>query len=134
MYQTLSSTPGVFKLDKVCAQKDLELRRADGGGLDSQVYSWLHILFIVYFLSLHFKHYPLSWFLLGITLSHFSSPSFYEGFPQPTHSSNPALAFPFTGALEPSQDQYPIDGLQGHSLLYVQLEFWSLHMYSWLVD
>jgi hypothetical protein len=51
------------------------------------------LLFIRYFLYLHFKCYSLSWLLLQKPLSHHLSPDH-----QPTHSRFPTLTFPYTGA------------------------------------
>jgi hypothetical protein len=61
--------------------------------------------FIGYFLYLHFKCYPLSWFPSSINpLSHPPSTGFFEGVPPHTHPLPPPCPqFPYTGAsIEPS--------------------------------
>jgi hypothetical protein len=66
-----------------------------------------------YFLYLHFKCYLLSWFPLQKPpyLIH-PPPSFYECAPPPT------LAFPYTGAIKPSQNQEPLLPLMPSSATY----------------
>ena len=60
-------------------------------------YFFLFILFfITYFLHLHFKCYPLSYFTLKVPFT-LPLPA-----PQPTHSCFLALASPCTGAYKPS--------------------------------
>jgi hypothetical protein len=65
------------------------------------IYLFIYYLFVTgYFIYLHFKCYPLSWFpLLKCPIpSHPPSPCFYEGAPPTTNSNFPVLAFSYTGA------------------------------------
>lgn len=57
------------------------------------------LFWIGYFLYLHFKCFPLSRSLLQKPPTPSSFPFLYEGAPPSTHSCSPALAFPYTGAL-----------------------------------
>jgi hypothetical protein len=77
-------------------------------------------LFIGYVLYLHFKCYPLSWFLCPRNpLYH---PCFYEGVPPPTHSlpASPPLHYPTLEnlAFTKPRASSPIDARQGHPLLH----------------
>ena len=60
------------------------------------------LIFIEYFLNLHFKCYPISWSQPPTPsknlIYHQAFPCFYEGIPQPfIHSHIPTFAFPYTG-------------------------------------
>jgi hypothetical protein len=91
-------------------------------------YPWfLFIYFIGYFLYLHFKCFPLSWFLLWKT------PFPYSPYPvppplahQPTHSHFLALAFPTLRhrAFIGQRASPRIDIRLGHPLIHMQLEPW----------
>jgi hypothetical protein len=75
--------------------------------------------FFWYFIYLHFKCYPLSWFPLQNPPSHPPPSVSMRVIPHPsTHSYLPTGAF--TGPMASS----PIDTQQGHLLLYMQLEPW----------
>jgi hypothetical protein len=81
-------------------------------------------LFIEYFIYLHFKCYPLSKFRPPETLI----PS-----PPPSHSSFSALAFPYTGGIEPSWDKGPLLPLMSYKAILCYIYGWShgsLHVYS----
>jgi hypothetical protein len=81
--------------------------------------------FIEYFLYLHFKCYPLSRSPLQNPLP--SPPASVRVLLHPSsHSCLPALAFPYTGALNPLRPRAvpPTDVQQGHPLKHMQLEPW----------
>jgi hypothetical protein len=62
---------------------------------------WKHlfIIFIGYFIYLHFKCYPLSWFPPETPYSIPPPPASMRVYPhQPTHSCFPSITFPYTGA------------------------------------
>ena len=91
--------------------------------------SFLFFLKIGYFLYLHFKSYPLSWFPHPPrnSLSHPPSPCFYEGVPpltQPLPSPHPwiLLHWGIYQAFIGPRTSPPIDAWPGHSLLHMQLE------------
>ena len=78
---------------------------------------------------LHFKCYPLSWFPLWNPASHFTSPCFLRVLPLlPTHSLPhcPSIHSPTLGhrAFRGPRPSPPIDAIQDHPLLHMQLELW----------
>ena len=91
------------------------------------------IIFIGYFLYLHFKFYSLSR-SPSKPLSHPLSPCFYEGVPPPTH----LLPLPCPGislywGIEPSQDQGPLLPLMPDKAILCYICSWSHeshHVYS----
>ena len=79
---------------------------------------------IGYFLYLHFKCYPLSWFPLPKSPIPFSSPYPPTNLPTPVSLSwhSPTLGhLAFTG----QRASLPIDTPKGHPLLHMQLEPWD---------
>jgi hypothetical protein len=77
------------------------------------------VIFIKYFLCLHFKCYPLSWFPSEKPLSHPHfpcSPTHLLPFPDP----GIPLRWAFTGP----RTSPPIDVQLGHPLLHMRLELW----------
>jgi hypothetical protein len=95
---------------------------------------YLLIFCIGYFLSLHFKCYPLSQFPPGNPLYHTPSPCFYKGVPLPTHTLLPCYSgIPLHWGTEPSQDQGPLLPLMSNNAILCCMciwSHWSLHVYS----
>jgi hypothetical protein len=91
-------------------------------------YSGLFYLFLIrYFLYLHFKCCPLSWFPIQKPLSHSSSPC------SPTHPLLlPCPGIPLHWGIRPSQDQRPLLPLMSNKAILCYIWRWShgfLHVY-----
>ena len=97
----------------------------------------MNIVFIRYFIYLHFKCYPLWWFALQKSLSHPLSFCFYKSVPSPTYPLLPHTHTPLPQhsptlghqAFTRPRASPLIDAQQGHLLLNMQLELW-FHVYS----
>jgi hypothetical protein len=92
------------------------LAAANGSALSLSNYC-SYFFFIRYFLYLHFKCYPLSWFPLQNSLSPPLLPNPPTPSSWPWHSSTLGHRT-FTGP----RDSLPIDDQLGHPLLHMQLE------------
>ena len=89
--------------------------------------------FIGYFLYLNFKSYPFSQFPPENHLSNPPPPVSMGVSPTlPTHSCLPTLTFSYTGvsSLHRTKGLSSLFVQQGHPLLHMLLEPWSLHVYS----
>jgi hypothetical protein len=91
------------------------------------------MIFIGYFMYLHFKCYPLSRFLVQNPplLPH---SCFYEGAPTPTHPIlPPRYGIPLHGGIEPSQNQGPLLPLMSNKAILCHKcgqRHGSFHVYS----
>ena len=91
-------------------------------------------VFIIYFIHLHFKCYPLSQFSPAKALSHPPSPCFYDGafpptHPLPTHHPDNSLHW----GIKPSWDQWSLLPLMPDKAILCYISSWShgsLHVYS----
>jgi hypothetical protein len=86
------------------------------------------VFFITYFLYLHFKCYPFSWFPLQNPLIPFPLPLITNP-PTPVSCSS----IPLHWGIEPSQDQGPLLSLIFHKAILCYISVWSLgslHVYS----
>jgi hypothetical protein len=93
--------------------------------------------FIGYFLSLHFKCYPVSWFPLQKSRMPSLLPCFNEGAPPPPHPPSQTLLPPHPGiplqwGIEPSQDQWSFFPLIPNKTILYYICSWS-HGSHWLV-
>jgi hypothetical protein len=91
-------------------------------------------VFIGYFIYLHFKCYPPSWFPLRIPPSHPLLPASMRALPHPLQSHNPSI--PLRWGIEPSQEGPPCSLMPDKSILQY-IHSWShgsLHVYSLVGD
>jgi hypothetical protein len=94
-----------------------------------------YLFIIKYFIYLHFQCYPLSWLPIWKPPSHAPDPASVRMLPlPPTHSHLPILTFPYTGAMESSQDQGTLLPLMlPTKFCYIcSWNHGSLHVYSFI--
>ena len=92
--------------------------------------------FIVYFIDLHFKYYPLPGFPSRNALPYIPLPCFYEGTPSMTYPLLPHYtSIPQHQGIEPPQDQGPPLPLMPDKAILCYIcgwSHWSLHVYSFV--
>jgi hypothetical protein len=90
--------------------------------------SLFFFFFLVYFLYLHFKCYPLSWFpTTENQLSHLSPTAFMRVFPHPPiYPHLPACpGIPLQWGIKPSQDQGSLLPLLSNKAILCYISWWS---------
>ena len=94
--------------------------------------------FIVYFIDLHFKYYPLPGFPSRNALPYIPLPCFYEGTPSMTYPLLPHYtSIPQHWGIEPPQDQGPPLPLMPDKAILCYVSSWShgsLHVYFLVGD